>query len=150
MYHNIIDECLWMRLLFILFVYVASSSLNGLVINVNFIASWFFRCASNYPIRDSSCNMRRRRMITGWRSNHWSEWSELRRGDTRWGCSDTEDQQEDEPADTRRRQSTPFVYHQPAYSDSDRPISRARSLTSRKSRESSATESRVSYKFDTF
>jgi len=82
-------------------------------------------------------------MIAGGRSDHRSEWTEFRGGDARRGCSNTEDQQENESADTRCRQSAPFVYHQSAYSDSDRPICRARSLTPGKPRESSSTQSYV-------
>lgn len=90
---------------------------------------------------------RRSKMIAGRRSDHRGERAELRGGDARRGGSVPQDKQEDEPADTRRWQGAPFVYHQPAHSDPTFPISRARSSTPGEPWESSSTQSRVSGKY---
>lgn len=98
----------------------------------------------NTSMFNLNLNTRRFRIIAGGRSNHRGKRTKFRGGHARRSCPDIEDQQEDESIDTRCRQGSPFLYNQSTYSNPDRPISRTRSFASRKPRESSTAQSRVS------
>lgn len=134
-------------MLFILLNYILffNNSYNNYYFYKRMLACLFKNV--NTPTFNLNSNMRRFRIIAGGRSNHRGKRTKFRGGHARRSCPDIEDQQEDESTDTWRRQSSPFLYHQSTYSNPDRPISRARSFASRKSRESSTTQSRVSRKY---